>query len=146
MIVTQHARFTAMFRVLRKNNIVGVHDRWPFHCLDQEWSRDCGLRHADLLRTVDELVLGGGFRLCEISEGFAIELTDRGVLQMQRRPQPSGRFRWVDRISELSQQINTTRVLAWAKQRISRGAMTAAKPRIPESERRSMALSADPRK
>ena len=138
MIVTQHARFTAMFRLLRQNDVVDIQDRLPFHRLEQEWQRHCGLRRADLLRTIEEMTLSGVFRQREISEGIAIELTDRGMLKMQRWLRPFGEFHWANPVGALIQQFNTRRVLARARQR-TRRSTTPSKPRSSPGERRSIA-------
>lgn len=117
MKVTQHVRFTALFRLLGQNGVIGIQDRVPFHRLEQEWRRFCGLRRADLTIAVEELTGLGAFRRIDTAEGPAIELTDRGVFRMHYWLQRFAGFSWHAPLNSLGEQVNTRRVLARARQR-----------------------------
>ena len=127
MKVTQHARFTALFRLLWQNGVVGIQDRVPFHRLEQEWRRFCGLRRADLTNAVEELTGLGAFRRHDSDEGPVIELTDRGVFRMQYWLQRFAGFTWHAPIGSLGEQVNTHHVLWRARQR-TEGWRAAANP------------------
>jgi|GEM_PF-7099847 len=139
MIVTQHARFIAFFRLLRENDIVGIQDALPFHVLEQEWHHRCGLRRTDLICSIDELILCGSLRQFIGEDGTTLELTDRGVLHMREWLEALPHFRWSKPIESVSQYFNTHRVLARAQQRTVRRIITGPNQFPPSGDRRSMA-------
>jgi len=138
MIVTQHARFTAMSQVLWDNQILEINDEILFSQLETDWLQLTGLRRSDLILTLDELIRNSGILQSTSGSGVAIELQDRGVLIMQRFNRPFVDYRWTSPISSLWHQFNTAHVLASARRRFHRRWAIAARYFPPENCRRQM--------
>ncbi len=117
MNVTQHARYTALFHLLRQRGFGSICDRIVLHALEQDWLDHCGLRLADLNLSLDELISAGALAR-GVSNGTAfVELTDRGVLALNDwigRPSLLG---WLRKLARMPQLINTAQVLARARKR-----------------------------
>lgn len=120
MLVTQHARHTALYRALVQHEVTAALDRVEFHKLDRDWERNCGLRRADLLNSIKELELSGVIVQRLGSEGALIELTDRGALQMPAAASLFRGFRWSQPVDGLLVAINSASILARARKRCSR--------------------------
>lgn len=120
MIVTQHARYTALFRLLQKRSLVGIRARIPLHRLEQDWFDNCGLRMADLRNSLQELE-AGGFISRDISNGIVfVELSDRGMLKMNDWCKPQGFTTWLLHPSRLAEHLRTARILSRARERCLR--------------------------
>lgn len=140
MIVTREARCIALFRLLHQNGVRGIHNALSFYRLEQSWHSECGLRRADLLRTIEELVLSGSLLRHFGESGMMLELTDRGVIQMQHWLEPFPGFRWTEPLHSLALQLQTRRVLARAHERtMQRTPSTARASQRLEDDRRTPA-------
>lgn len=123
MLVTQHACHTALYRMFEQSGVTKVLDQVEFHRLDAGWQQSCGLRRADLLRSISEFTQTGLIVQRAGTEGAVIELTDRGSLQMARRATPFRTFRWSQPIAGLNEALNTASILLrahWRSRRLAR--------------------------
>ncbi|WP_293369872.1 hypothetical protein [Nevskia sp.] len=107
MLVTLHARHTAMYRVLRQQGLSRTADRIEFHKLDRAWERRCGLRRADLLEAIAELSLAGVITQTSGSEGTVIEVTEHGSLQLQRGAHLLRGFSWSQPLASAAEALHT---------------------------------------
>ena len=116
MIITQHARHTAFYRLLRELKVVGFHSRIAAHDLKLAWARLIGLRMTDLEDTLEELRARGELTSVANASFPTLNLTDRGVIQMDHLLYP-WRISWPHPIENFAAQINTQRVLAQVRRR-----------------------------
>jgi hypothetical protein len=120
MLVTLHARHTAMYRLLRQLGLRAAGDRIEFHRLDGSWARDCGLRRNDLINTLSELAISGQITQTPGPEGTVIHVTDRGSLKLQA-PLPLLRaIRLADLRESLAEAVQTAVTLVRARLRSRR--------------------------
>ncbi len=116
MIITQHARHTAFYRLLRDLKVVGFHSRIAVNDLKLAWARQVGLRVTDFEDTIEELRARDEL-ICVASASVpTLNLTDRGVIQMNHLLYP-WRISWPNPIENFAAQIQTQRVLAQVRRR-----------------------------
>lgn len=120
MLVTPHARHTALLRVMRGQGLRGVRDHIAFHTLDRAWERRCGLRRGDLTSSIGDLVASGALLQYPGPEGAVIEVTDRGCLQLQPRLLLFREFRWSAPLASLRLVLHTAITLFRARLRTRR--------------------------
>ena len=116
MVVTQHARYTALFQLLRQNwcGVLGTPIALP--ALEQAWTDGTGLRIGDLHQSLEELIAEGCATSTGSDDDMLVTLSDRGMLKMNAWQEPLGLLAWLGS-SDLSLRINTIRVLAQARAR-----------------------------
>ncbi len=120
MLVTRHARHTALYRVMKQQGLRCLFDRVEFHKLDRAWERRCGLRRADLLNSINELVAAGQLLQFPGPEGAVIEVTDRGSLQLQPALPLFRTLSWSAPVDELLEILHTAITLVRARLRTRR--------------------------
>jgi len=120
MLVTQHARHTALYRVLRGQGVRGVRDRIEFDRLERAWERYCGLRRADLTQSIAELVASGALLQYSGPDGMVLEVGDRGSLPMQSRLLLFREVRWGLPLAGLRQALHSALTLFRARLRTRR--------------------------
>jgi len=120
MLVTRHARHTALYRVMKQQGLRRLFDRIEFHKLDRAWERRCGLRRADLLNSISELVAAGQLLQFPGPEGALIEVTDRGSLQLQPALPLFRAFTWATPLDSLREALHTAITLFRARLRTRR--------------------------
>lgn len=120
MLVTQHARHTALYRVLREEGVRGVRDSIAFDRLERAWERSCGLRRVDLTASISELVACGAFVQFQGPDGPMLEVSDRGSLPMQPPLLLFREFRWSAPLDSLWRALHSATTLFRARLRMRR--------------------------
>lgn len=120
MLVTRHARHTALYRVMKQQGLRRLFDRVEFHKLDRAWERRCGLRRSDLLISISELTAEGQLQQFPGPEGAVIEVTDRGSLQLQPVLPLFRSFRWSEPLASAREVLDSAITLLRARLRTRR--------------------------
>lgn len=140
MIVTQHTCHSAFYRLLKKLNIVDTGDQIELRRLDQEWKQSCGLRLADLHRSITDLSLKGLLIRRESDDATKlIQLTEQGSLAVKRNAQFLGDFRWSSPAHSFFEMLNTASTLRRARRRYRIKKATATGVEARAEERRKTA-------
>lgn len=121
MKITQHARRTAFFRLLRDLGILGFHHRIAVNDLRRAWSVRSGLRMSAFHDTLTELRRRGEAVCSDGVETAMFNLTDRGVIQAELVLYP-WRIAWPNPIERLTTQLHTQHVLSQVRRRHRRQA------------------------
>lgn len=117
MLVTQHARHTALYRIMRGQGVRGVCDRIAFQQLERVWECECGLRRADLTTSIRELVDSGALLQHPGPDGPVLEVGDRGCLPLQPRLLLLRDFRWTAPLASLALALQSAVTLFRARLR-----------------------------
>lgn len=140
MIVTQHTCHAALYRLLKKMDIVETGDPIELRRLDQEWKQFCGLRLADLHRSISDLSLRGLLIRRDVDDTTTlIQLTEQGSLAVKRNARPLGDFRWSSPAHSFIEMMNTASTLRRARRRYSVRKTTTTSMEARVEERRKSA-------
>jgi len=120
MLVTRHARHTALYRVMKQQGLRCASDRVAFHKLDRAWERRCGLRRPDLLNSINELVVAGQLVQVLGPEGAMIEVTERGSRELQSVLPLFRALSWHAPVGALREVLHTAITLLRARLRTRR--------------------------
>jgi len=127
MIVTPQACRLALYRLFRQLRIKEARSQFEMQTLVSEWKQSCGLRLADLQRAIAALQLQGRLGRIDRDDGTTIiQLTDRGLMEIQRSSWLLVDFDWSAPIGSLLSGLQSDSILRRARRRYQQGTVRPA--------------------